>query len=287
MRPIAHSGISNNPIGENCLRNRIICEGYLDLAFHGARGREQRRSSNELQESRNNGGLQSLYPILDSGNNSNLFDEDLGFLFENVDPPFNNFEDELGQLSRFETLDDPNFESNHLDNALVSTNGSAGATMLSIQRNPPSTVLPSQSNGAKENFRFNSIPRNGRLNDLPFLLANVNTPAERRLFFHFTTLTSRVLTLSNGKNNPLTSIVVPLAAKDQTVMQSLLCLAGSHLVSISTDGNTQDVKLEKERLHALATRTQALRVQTLERPGCPRSSQELEAVLTSALLLCL
>jgi hypothetical protein len=148
-------------------------------------------------------------------------------------------------------------------------------------------VLPSQSNGAKESFRSNSIPRNGKLNDLPFLLANVNTPAERRLFFHFTTLTSRVLTLSNGKNNPLTSIVVPLAAKDQTVMQSLLCLAGSHLVSISTGGNTLDVKLEKDRLHALATRTQTLRVQALEQPGRPRSSQELEAVLTSALLLCL
>jgi hypothetical protein len=198
-----------------------------------------------------------------------------------------NFKDELGQLSRFETLDDPIFESNYLDNALVPTNGSAGATTRSIQRNAPSAVLPSQSNGAKDYFPFHSIPQNGKLNDLPFLLANVNTPAERRLFFHFTTLTSRVLTLSNGKNNPLTSIVVPLAAKDQTVMQSLLCLASSHLVSISTDGNTQDVKLEKDRLHALATRTQTLRVQALKQPGRPRSSQELEAVLTSALLLCL
>ena len=239
-------GISNHPIGENCLRNRIICEGYLDLVFHGARERQQRRASTELQASRNNAGLQSIHPTLDGGNNSNLFDEDLGFLFEHVDQPFNNFEDELGQLSRFETLDDRTSESNYLDNALVPTNGSAGATTRSIQSNAPSAVLPSQSNGAMENFPFHSIPRNGKLNDLPFLLANVNTPAERRLFFHFTTLTSRVLTLSNGKNNPLTSIVVPLAAKDQTVMQSLLCLASSHLVSISTDGNTQDVKLEKD-----------------------------------------
>ena len=150
-------GISNHPIGENCLRNRIICEGYLDLVFHGTRGSQERRASSELRESRNNGGLQSLHPTLDGGNNSNLFDEDLGFLFEHVDQPFNNFEDELGQLSRFETLDDPIFEFNYLDNTLVPTNGSAGATTLSIQRNLPSAVLPSQSNGAKENFRCNSL----------------------------------------------------------------------------------------------------------------------------------
>ena len=94
----------------------------MDLAFHGARGRQQRGSRSELQESRNNGGLQSLHPTLDGGNNSNLFDEDLGFLFENVDQPFNNFEEELGQLSRFETLDDLISESNYLDNALAPTN---------------------------------------------------------------------------------------------------------------------------------------------------------------------
>jgi hypothetical protein len=229
--------------------------------------------------------------VFDGGNKANLFDEDLGFLFENVDHSFNNIvEDEVGQFSRFETFYDPIFDSNFSDNALIplsGTSSSRATNTLNLQSHRPPPMVASQSRRPKETSRFNSIPRNGKLNDLPFLLDNVNTPTEQRLFFHFTTLTSRVLTLSSGKNNPLTSIVVPLAAKDQTVMHSLLCLAGSHLVSISKDRNTQDINFEKDRLHALATRTQALRVQTLEQSGCPHSAQEIEAVLTGALLLCL
>jgi hypothetical protein len=246
----------------------------------------------KLQESQSDRPSSQQPPQQDLSTASNLFDQDLDFLFEGNEFLLRN----LGEVGTAQAsgVDFDSFNvfshvctpDNNQNGLLIQTEDVHSRALIPSQRQQISTSI-TKTHQQSQVSTSSGHPRSSLLNELPFLFNNVNTVLERQLFLHFTKLTSRVLTLSTGKNNPLTSIVVPLASRDKMVMQSLLCLAGSHLVSISPVGGVQSINLEKRRLHDIATRTQALRVQALEWGKYQQSPQELEAILTSALLLCL
>jgi Fungal specific transcription factor domain len=267
-------------IGYNCQRNGIVCDGYPVAVPYGLQ-RSHRMTSNEP------GGVQQDTSTQPQGiifnleeDAAHLFDGDLGFLFESdnglLHPEMGN--NEMSHTARLGGFDVPYGE---VLGPGIPSNSQVLQTEASMNSAAPIQPMVQLAVSSQH------VPRNSSLNDLPFLLDNINTSTERRLFSHFTTMTSRVLTLSSGKYNPLTSIVVPLATKDPMVMHSLLCLAGSHLVSISEGGSAQPIDLEKYRLHNMAVRAHSLRVQALEQRTGQQSSQELESVLASALLLCL
>lgn len=266
----------------NCIRNNFVCSGYPTLATY-----EELR---DLQSSRVD---EDHTTQQDTSTASNLFDENLDFLFEGNEFLLRNLEeDEIAQASGLD-LDSIYNCSSPLDTdqtALVlqkKVTDSTTAVPKQQQNYLISTANKQQHPPIASASKPIEIRPKSFLNELPFLFNNINTSVEHQLFLHFTKLTSRVLTLSNGKNNPLTSIVVPLASRDKMVMQSLLSLAGSHLVSISPYESLQSTNAEKHRLHDIATRAQALRIQALEGSRHRQSPQELEAILTSALLLCL
>ncbi|KFZ25485.1 hypothetical protein V502_00036 [Pseudogymnoascus sp. VKM F-4520 (FW-2644)] len=264
----------------NCQRNSILCDGYPVAISYGQHQSHSPRP-NASQGLQHDGSIQPTgYAFGPEEGGTDLFDRDLGFLLEGDNELLRRSMGvhETNQPVRTEEFGPPFNQLIEADHPIFTPVLQVEAPMISRGSSRPMTwspIVPRQ------------IPRNGSLNDLPFLLDNINTSTERQLFSHFTNMTSRILTLSSGRYNPLTSIIVPIASKDQMVMHSLLCLAGSHLASISAEGSIQSVNLEKHRLHDLATRRHSLRVQVLEQRGDPQSPQELESVLASALLLCL
>lgn len=127
--------------------------------------------------------------------------------------------------------------------------------------------------------------------ELPFLIAGVDTAIHQRLFCHFTGVMSHLLTTFPCQSNPFNQVVVPMALGDQTIMNTLLCLAGSHLLKVQPTVLDAELVSERRRLHEYATRTQALRVEDLRRSAAGSrplySVQHQESVLATALLLCL
>jgi len=128
--------------------------------------------------------------------------------------------------------------------------------------------------------------------ELSHIIIGVNTPLQRRLFDHFHGVTSRVLTTSNGIENPFNSIVLPLAVRDETMMKLLLSLAGSQLSKrYATGSEQQEIEQETARLHREARVEQLERARLMEEqyPEHPHQykDRDIEVVFTTYLLLCL
>lgn len=124
--------------------------------------------------------------------------------------------------------------------------------------------------------------------ELPFLINGVDTYLRRRLFRHFTEVVSTILTLSKGKSNPLNSVVVPLALKDSSTLDAMLCMAASHLLKLQRNV-TEDGELmeEKNRLYDSAVDAQSALMRTYQDPTAPDASYDRDSTLATALLLCL
>lgn len=60
----------------------------------------------------------------------------------------------------------------------------------------------------------------------------VETDADRRVLDHFTVNLCRGICLSNNGRNPFGEIVLPMAMSQWGLMQSVLCLSGSHLSQV-------------------------------------------------------
>ncbi|KAH6674295.1 fungal-specific transcription factor domain-containing protein [Halenospora varia] len=99
---------------------------------------------------------------------------------------------------------------------------------------------------------------------LPFPILGLETELHQRLFCHFTRVLSHLLTTSVGNSNPMTTVVVPLAMTDRTVMDALLSLAGSHL-SKPLPGDDSNLASETRRLHQASLQTQPIRVEALKK----------------------
>jgi hypothetical protein len=135
------------------------------------------------------------------------------------------------------------------------------------------------------------IPR-----QLPYLINGVETKLHQQLFGHFTRNLSQVLTISIGDNNPMCGVVIPLALRDRTIMDTILCLAGSHLLRFyqgEQRGKLLHLSSERTRLHDAAATAQAYRLQGLK--SMPRGNDALvsafapdrEVIFATSILLCL
>lgn len=126
---------------------------------------------------------------------------------------------------------------------------------------------------------------------LPFLINGIESRSEHQFFYHFTEVTSRVLTLSTDQNNPILSVILPRSLQDPMVMKSVLCLGASHFTKhLPLDASEMAMfSQDKRRLLHQAEQQQAWRNESLERLSQRQGDQttEVEAVLISALLLIL
>jgi hypothetical protein len=125
---------------------------------------------------------------------------------------------------------------------------------------------------------------------LPFPISGVETPIHQRLFCHFTTVMSHILTTFAEDCNPFNAVVIPLALRDRTVMDTLLGLAGLHLLKAQNTKNPEsELVKENTRLHNSAIKTQSGCMNLMKKHAAQPSSCifDHEAVLTTSLLLCL
>lgn len=130
------------------------------------------------------------------------------------------------------------------------------------------------------------IPR-----ELPFPVKGITTPIHQQLFSHFTNTMADILSTFADGCNPFNAVVIPLALEDTTVMNTLLSLAGSHLLKAQNIPNPDPIIMEQRRLHLTAIQTQSARIDRMRQPplssALSRAMQNHEAALASSLLLCL
>ncbi|KAI9850391.1 MAG: hypothetical protein M1838_005724 [Thelocarpon superellum] len=86
---------------------------------------------------------------------------------------------------------------------------------------------------------------------LPSLIDGIENETDQFFLEHFAQHLSRVLTLYNDDKNPFREILLPTAVRHKGLMHSLLCLAGSHLVSAqsSNPGRYPEIPNADERRH--------------------------------------
>ncbi|EKD13755.1 uncharacterized protein L3040_005630 [Drepanopeziza brunnea f. sp. 'multigermtubi'] len=127
--------------------------------------------------------------------------------------------------------------------------------------------------------------------ELPFPIRGINTPVRRRLYSHFTSILSPLLTTCPGVTNPFNSIVIPLALSDETIMDSILSLAGSHLLKLQPSVADMEVIQDSQRLHSKVVQSQSNRVRDLSSHALTyhpsREDRTLEVIFATSLLLCL
>lgn len=155
----------------------------------------------------------------------------------------------------------------------------------------PSMITGATSLGTQD-MQTRLLARSPPPRPLPYPISGINTPYQKKMFHHFTSVLSYLLTTSNGSSNPMNEVIVPLATADWTMMKTLLSLSGSHLLKISDAG--KGMKDERDRLCAGAVHMQALRKHKLlewstsdpaTRPEYSLKDQEI--LLGTSLLLCL
>jgi hypothetical protein len=100
-----------------------------------------------------------------------------------------------------------------------------------------------------------------------------------------------LLAITVKDSNPFNAVVIPLALRDRTVMDTVLCLAGSHLAKLQQGDQDGELLIERSRLHEAAVQTQAHRVKTLKSlpppSGASYTVSNQEVIVATSLLLCL
>lgn len=102
--------------------------------------------------------------------------------------------------------------------------------------------------------------------------------------------TSHILTLASDQNeDPVISVVAPMAVEDPMVLKAVLCLGASHIMNHMSSSDTEASMFagEKQRLLQKTEELQASRVTALQDldSGTQERKAEYEALLTSCLLL--
>ncbi|KAK4912207.1 hypothetical protein LTR49_019303 [Elasticomyces elasticus] len=120
---------------------------------------------------------------------------------------------------------------------------------------------------------------------LPFLIDGLDTPVRRRLFAHFTQKTAWVLTVSDLGYNPFMETYVPQSLHDLTLLESLLCLAASHLSRMQASLDSE-VDTEKRMLLEAAEESQETQLEKLALAQDDDQTSSRKSLLVSLLLLC-
>jgi hypothetical protein len=128
-----------------------------------------------------------------------------------------------------------------------------------------------------------SLP-SGWAKNLPLHINGINSAMERKYFYHFIHVTSRVLTLSHDERNPFLDLILARSLADSMVSKALSCLGRSDLAKLQGDMDP-DSGAEQRSLLAHASSELETRSAALKASGPTRSVLEFESVLISALLL--
>ncbi|KAK3623422.1 hypothetical protein LTR56_021598 [Elasticomyces elasticus] len=120
---------------------------------------------------------------------------------------------------------------------------------------------------------------------LPFLIDGLNTPVRRRLFAHFSQKTAWVLTASGLGYNPFMETYIPQSLHDITLLESLLCLAASHLSRMQASLD-REVENEKKTLLEAAEDRQETQLGALALEQNDDQTLSRKSLLVSLLLLC-
>ncbi|KAK5553782.1 DNA-binding transcriptional regulator ume6 [Exophiala xenobiotica] len=246
-----------------CIRAGYICEGYPDIVrFEGNKPRRSSQSrpapaQNQLSSPPDNSSATTaiLQDATVAAADADTFMD--WFLPDDSVPDFTGMND-LSSFNIFSPLE--------------------GAMMVYPEMTP---VFPPQTYTSQQSNLELELPRS-----IPFLIGGVDSQIEQKFFYHFTNVTSRVLTICNDEKNPLLTVVLPRSLDDPMIAKAISCLGGSHLVNLQPEAETR-MKAEKQRLFRDALDQQTVRLQRLRATKTLRTSSEVEAILASTLLLCL
>ncbi|BCR87080.1 uncharacterized protein ACHE_31067A [Aspergillus chevalieri] len=122
------------------------------------------------------------------------------------------------------------------------------------------------------------------------ILEGIESPLEKLFFFHFLHSTSHILTLPSDQNeDPVISVVTPMAAEHPMVLKAVLCLGASHMMNHMSSSDTEACMFagEKQKLLQETEELQDSRVTALQDLDSRTQERraEYEALLTSYLLL--
>ncbi|CZR60524.1 uncharacterized protein PAC_10420 [Phialocephala subalpina] len=277
------------PICSNCQRTNVVCEGFPQQVFWETRS-AARRAMTAKSESNTPAPTFHASPTPGIPDGNVDFSQWADPVLPLVPPPY--FGQAMGRLDDRTLEDDMGFMFDQFDGPSIGgVTGLDQRTSIEYQ-GLSRDIVPTRREASKERaLAQNTFYKTFIPIELPFLIAGVDTAIHQRLFCHFTGVMSHLLTTFPGQSNPFNQVVIPMALGDQTIMNTLLCLAGSHLLKLQPTALDSEVAAERRRLHDYATRTQALRVEDLRRSalgsGPLYSVQHQESVLATSLLLCL
>ena len=286
------------PVCANCQKTGVVCEGFPAQVLWETRAAARRASviSNTVRRA-NSAGFQT--PVASSGQTP-----DFGLVFVQDGTPANqippNDNQTFGFMNQHQFDEDLDFIFNQLEgpaNISVSpiptqiAGDEVGSFHGKHGDSQGSLIAREDESNQQVAVMRNSSQQSYMPMELPFIISGVESAIQQRLFCHFTSVMSNLLTTNVGESNPMNSVVIPLALADRTVMDTLLCLAGSHLLKLKTNDTNEEVSLERRRLHEEALQTQSHRMQTLKSSSPSAESlytlRDQEVLLATSLLLCL
>lgn len=276
----------------NCQKTGIICEGYPQQVYWENRAAARRPSEVSIvgtPESR----LQhrtAQHAMKEQPQNA-----DLVFIPPAGPPLMDPFQQSLPN-GEYDYMHDANldfmFDQLEEGSLLSSSSGSGQRITSTIAGCETFNLLTPSSQPANFQSNLHTIQRSYIPNELPFLISGVESQLHRRLFCHFTGITTHTLSPSVQGGSPFNIVATPLAMRDANVMNTLLAVAGSHLMKIQggDNGLNTDLNHERLRLHEEVMIVQTRRFQNFKSSssaGAICSKQDQEIIFATSLLLTL
>ncbi|KAI1613611.1 fungal-specific transcription factor domain-containing protein [Exophiala viscosa] len=264
------------PECRTCVRLGYVCEGYPKPVRYEARS----TTATPAPPARTPAVSQSQRPTIE-------LQGDISWADETIVPYRTNIENQGAPTDTWLGLDDvPTADYFQLDwDALNSS--LTEAEMEHMLSTPKSDGLPRAVAVPEEQYQMHKAqPPSSIPQSLPNLIDGLESPIRRQLFTHFTKVTSLVLTTSSGEENPFLTTVVPRSLHDSMIREAILCVAASHLTNLTGKVDLV-VTSEKKTTLETAETEQVARLAALKKPVALQKESDREAILISALLLCL
>ena len=279
------------PTCVNCQKTGIICEGYPQQVYWENRAAARRPSEANTNTVQQNDSIQrQVQPLRQEPPR----EQDLVFVPESQ-PLMDPFAQPL-HPHEYDYMPDANldfmFDQLEEVSLLSSSDGNGHPNNGPLPGTDSYNILIRTGQQPHLDLMQDTLQRDYIPNELPFLITGVESQLHRRLFCHFTGVLSHVLSPSVRGISPFNSVVIPVALRDPTVMNTFLSLAGSHFMKVqggdNSNGMNTELDNERHRLHDEAINVQTSRFQGLKNSsssGAICSNQDQEVMFTTSLLL--